>query len=1278
MMPIHRYMDSYPHPGNQISSGQNYYPSFEAVPPLTKVDPSKTVVMNQPWLYPNSFNHSIPCYPCSNGGHFPGYYSHGFYPHSPAPQFNCCGHHSTFPGAFPVQYMPPPCYLKELPKYDYDKPRDYGYHCCGCPNHSHYQKYGGGERMEEEEPNAGSKFGHAKVPFQLENYPYPVLWMPPEYMKNKEHKKPLESDGVTQEKSSQDMKPPQNVKPNEQEPKEQHSWFPLDMKSLQPLLQGREGRRTQDQQDEERMRQFPFPIIWMPPHHKQEEDEKEEQGNMNGSPTTVKDPVPSSNVFPVKFINNGNGTCKVREIDENVSDQVNSELKEESTNQRSIPVKQMEEKSTNKRSIPVKQMEEKSANQRIIPVKQMEEKTNQRIIPVKQMEVFKEGENSEGAERRGRTVSPKKRGDHETGKSSGAGARRDSSSPPKSKLPPVCLRVDPLPRKKSSSLSSRSPSPPGSTGKSQERTKEALKLPVMLDRKAQACQDSEVKENTLSSNKEAEEKKSKGAAIQVAERKRDENKDEEPRNDSETGIPVCSSVDSINQTTEQSEKNDVKFINQGEKGLESSDESTIKQANEKQETNDESRSMDAAIGDNKKLSVNGAACRIQSAYRGYQVRKWEPLKKLKQIAEVQEQMIELRKKIHGLESSLDLQKDEKQTIVIGEMIMRLLLKLDTIQGLHPSLRNARKSLARELVMLQEKLDLLVKANSNEKPSDSEEGKSRNAREHPTDDIPQLVNAVLNNQDEETSKSPLVLNDEQRESVNDAQLVARDIEFPSDESKGELDDGELDSIVVLEHDEAANARTSQLPSQKSGSEEMFGAQLESICPESDPGAHVVEVLTALPVGVIENEEPLQHGQAGLLENQAQHESDTAAEAVEVLNELPVGVIENEEPLQLEQAELQENQAQHESDTTAQAVVVLNELPVGVIENEEPLQLEQAELQENQAQHESDTAAQAVVVPNELPVGVIENEEPLQLEQAELQENALLLGGDVGEKAAIDALEWQSRKDTSSELEEVSDLNEVKQQATLVLNAKPTGPFSQNYPDHQFIEGFDEDTPVKVEIEDTNFPGKAMLGGDGQQTQVSEISNIVQMSESLQEETLQASPLLSEKDGDEMKQDVDQGMINVDVSSIPDKTGDDQDSVYQATGEHASEGILLEKRALHLHEQETVGVPDMSSYQLVDRPDTSNDEGKRESLPLLTATGELSTREQEIALEDGKKLVEENEKMRKMVEKLVECGREQLAAISNLTGRVNDLEKRLRRKKMKARRCRRAVSNEGKTV
>ncbi|KAL5212925.1 hypothetical protein ABZP36_023772 [Zizania latifolia] len=107
-----------------------------------------------------------------------------------------------------------------------------------------------------------------------------------------------------------------------------------------------------------------------------------------------------------------------------------------------------------------------------------------------------------------------------------------------------------------------------------------------------------------------------------------------------------------------------------------------------------------------------AAVLIQSAYRGYYVRRWQPLEKLRKIKNVNEQMQHLKKKLQGLEAFSE-QITIKEQVTINETIMNLLLKLDTIQGLHPSVREVRKSVARELISLQEKLDSLCKQPSGE-------------------------------------------------------------------------------------------------------------------------------------------------------------------------------------------------------------------------------------------------------------------------------------------------------------------------------------------------------------------------------------------------------------------------------------------------------------------------------------------------------------------------------------------------------------------------------------
>ncbi|KAK3024259.1 hypothetical protein RJ639_043635 [Escallonia herrerae] len=73
-------------------------------------------------------------------------------------------------------------------------------------------------------------------------------------------------------------------------------------------------------------------------------------------------------------------------------------------------------------------------------------------------------------------------------------------------------------------------------------------------------------------------------------------------------------------------------------------------------------------------------------------------------------------------------------------------------------------------------------------------------------------------------------------------------------------------------------------------------------------------------------------------------------------------------------------------------------------------------------------------------------------------------------------------------------------------------------------------------------------------------------------------------------------------------------------------------------------------------------ENEELPPSSATpaSQVSVGS-DIMMEGGRQAVEENVKLREMVEKLMEAGREQLSAISSLSGRVQDLEKQLSRKK-----------------
>lgn len=72
------------------------------------------------------------------------------------------------------------------------------------------------------------------------------------------------------------------------------------------------------------------------------------------------------------------------------------------------------------------------------------------------------------------------------------------------------------------------------------------------------------------------------------------------------------------------------------------------------------------------------------------------------------------------------------------------------------------------------------------------------------------------------------------------------------------------------------------------------------------------------------------------------------------------------------------------------------------------------------------------------------------------------------------------------------------------------------------------------------------------------------------------------------------------------------------------------------------------------------------------GIVSTDEAGKVVETNEKLKEENEKLKMMMEKLMEAGKEQLDVISNLTGRVKELEKKLAKKRKLRTRQHKAVS------
>lgn len=81
----------------------------------------------------------------------------------------------------------------EQQRYEYDKDAHRDHHCCGCLNHTSNQRIDKGVKIEEQEPDVVKK-SDSSIPLQSKNYPYPIVWIPPEYMKNNDEPRNFESE----------------------------------------------------------------------------------------------------------------------------------------------------------------------------------------------------------------------------------------------------------------------------------------------------------------------------------------------------------------------------------------------------------------------------------------------------------------------------------------------------------------------------------------------------------------------------------------------------------------------------------------------------------------------------------------------------------------------------------------------------------------------------------------------------------------------------------------------------------------------------------------------------------------------------------------------------------------------------------------------------------------------------------------------------------------------------------------------------------------------------
>ncbi|KAK9280621.1 hypothetical protein L1049_014317 [Liquidambar formosana] len=982
------------------------------------------------------------------------------------------------------------------------------------------------------------------------------------------------------------------------------------MNNLGSLKQGGDGKRTQNRQDGDKMSQFPLPIIWIPSYDKPEEVERKDNEDTNVTPKSAEEPPSNFQFIPLRLPDRDDSTKKPRANEEKSVDAVGSKMMEKNANRKGIPVKQME---------PDGEMDMTSEDS----------KGKVRDIPVLHIE------------------------DNGTKKPSESSGKRQSSSPPKmSKLPPVCLRIDPLPRSKNGQGSSRSPSPPCHRGNPQEIMIEKSKVSASTGLKENSQQDSQVLNCAASKNKDVEPSKTERKVIKVAE---------------ETGqIPINLSVGSHeavskNPTTtiEKSGRDASKHNFEEGKQVKDVEITGSEEATKAKEVADNAQSVDGECkiedkgaseakeetsekdfkAEKKNLSDTEATVIIQSAYRGFEVRRWEPLRKLKQIAAIRKQVDEVRSRIQALESSSDLWRDDKQRVVLGETIMSLLLKLDTIQGLHPGLRDIRKSVARELTSLQEKLDSLIIAKSEELIGEVSTAKFVEGCADTHNDV-----CMQGEQDKEAKE--IGYGDNSSESSHDNSYVSKEPHQSQSPHmthavSGSQGQETTESLVGGVHGECEN-KIIEIPM-------ASDVEPRVVEPEPMPIAEPKDELADEKLDIVQPE-PMPN---------AEPKDELADEKLDIVQPEPMPNAEpKDEKLDFNQGVMMETQ---KANCEYPEINKLQELQKGVVVNEKA------------AIPESEKCRQVESMKDEaLQVG--------ELEQIETGETEILHGGEVESNAGISS---------ATLYDEALDMNQPKQQ--------PQGVHEEV----QLSAKLEESVTVDTQ-NDENVP-------EGLKFKPEAVELHGEVAEA---EEAQPAFSLVEKEGHDEEQEEGQGIRDVDQTpfsahantvvmsqeeevpvkevftshenEVPiEETKGDNGGQLVAFGE--KEGELLEEKAKSKELESEKGndislvQPDGSATAKDDAVswtqfapvDAKQAEEEAELLLDSSKVGQISVEEN--VSESDKKLIEENEKLRDMMEKLLEAGKEQLTVISNLSKRVKDLERKLsRKKKLRTRRYGAATS------
>ncbi|KAJ4961307.1 hypothetical protein NE237_021217 [Protea cynaroides] len=101
-------------------------------------------------------------------------------------------------------------------------------------------------------------------------------------------------------------------------------------------------------------------------------------------------------------------------------------------------------------------------------------------------------------------------------------------------------------------------------------------------------------------------------------------------------------------------------------------------------------------------SRSEAVLKIQKVFRGFLVRK-----NLRKIAAIRKEVDEIDRRISLGQTAQLIRRDPKERLKVNEMLMALLLRLDSVPGIDSGVRICRKAMIKRAILLQERLDAIV-------------------------------------------------------------------------------------------------------------------------------------------------------------------------------------------------------------------------------------------------------------------------------------------------------------------------------------------------------------------------------------------------------------------------------------------------------------------------------------------------------------------------------------------------------------------------------------------